>query len=371
MLQHTQPPTPSVPSATFLKARGTTGKLVLAGLLVALAATPSLAADPTAEVGAAESASDSDEVAAAKMFAGTSILWRNVTSTQTFDPSLAQTYNPYFAMAAQFRFQVWPVAKKLFVATTLGLNREFTQSDTTTEADETLLGDLRLTVGSPSFVQIPEIEVDLGASLTLTLPTSKRSQFQSLQIAVSPSLTISKTFEDALAGMTLSYTIAGTFFAHEFTTGGFAAEGTSRCGNVGLSPGELQSSSCLNSGVRNVQVRMVNTLNFGLAFIPELGLSLGVSFIHDFLYPQEEASTGGANFEPTAERSIRHAMAYSVEVWTRPWKPLKIAVGVEDLNSLFDSNPEDAYRHPFDPFTTAFYLDFRLDLAQLAIAFME
>ena len=300
----------------------------------------------------------------AKRWFGSSLTWRNIGATRSFDRGYEPFYDPYFAMALSARLRYRP-HPKLVLGLDLDLEREFTHSNWTTLAGETRLSNLRLQVSSPALGTIPGIGVRFGTGLLVTLPTSKQAQYQTLYAGLSPYISLSRRIK-VLSGLTLGYRLAFSAILHAATTSRISSEGLTRCGIAATSAASLASTSCLSSGRRNAEVRLVNSFSLGFDFIPELGIGISVSTIHDFLYPSVDAveTYADAAADAVAPSDIRYYMAYDVHLIGRPWGPLAITLGLSTMNPQRKPNATDIYT-PFFNRYTHLYLDVRLDVAKL------
>ncbi len=304
----------------------------------------------------------------AKRWFGSALSWRSVGAARSLDRGFELTYDPYFAMvlSARLRYRPHP---KLVVGVDLDLERVFTHSDWTTYAGETMLGDLRLHVAAPALVEVPVLKVRVGTGIAFTLPTSKRTRYLTLYAGVSPHLALSRRFK-VLSGLTLGYRLGFTAFFHAETTSRILPEGLTRCGLNGADAAGIAGSSCLSSGRRNAQFRLINSFSLSLDFIPQFGIRVSVSTIHDFLYASLDASTfyEDANaFSPVEPDDTRYFMAYDIQLVGRPWAPLTLTLGMSTLNPQ-RKPASSAYYAPFFNRHTHLYLDVRLDVAKLVAA---
>ena len=350
--------------------RGRTRRL---GLLVASLLLAGLAPCAEASATEAEDAKGATEINDAasseptstledvrKLMRGTYILLRNVAATRSFDKSVGYTYDPYAAIELKVRPQFW-VHDKVYINASIGLSTELTHSNYSTYADEVFLSDLQLGVGSPSYLTIPVVGIDLGASFGMTFPLSKSSQYQTLMVALTPEISISRSF-DVLAGISLGYSFSATKFFNEYTTSENAADRYPGC-STSVSVANLATSSCLNTGVRNSSARLVNAFSFSISFIPEFGLALSGALVHDFLYDQSEQVLAVGD-TPIENTDIRYYVSTGATLYARPIPAIGLSLGISTSTQQLHSDPNITYRNPlFDPLRTNVFLDIKLDVA--------
>lgn len=286
---------------------------------------------------------------------GSEIAYRNSVTAISFDASSELTYNPFWGMAVELspRYSfgdVWSVGASLEI------QREITEADDTTRADETQLGDLSVRVGASNFAKIPVVGIDLSASLGFAFPTSLASQGNTMLFSVSPSLRLSRTF-DKLNNLTFGYSARFTKAFHEYTTSELASPVVPGC-FVG------SSGSCdrlLNTGYRNASYRMSNGFDVSIDLTSWLSASADISIIVSWLYDDvDDERVSHVELEPTDER---YAVAADLGLSARWWKPLEVRLGASTFNPQLRSDGE-RYAPFFNRFTTL-YLDLRLDVAAL------
>ncbi len=287
---------------------------------------------------------------------GSTIAYRNAVTAITIDRSAELTYNPFWGMALElaprYAFDdVWSLAASLEIA------REITEADDTTFADETLLGDLGLRLSAARFATIPGAKIDISAGLGLGLPTSKASQGDTLMFSLSPSLRLSRSFEDVLEGLSLGYTLGFTKLFHRYTTGELASPAIAGCTSFDL-------GSCdrfLNTGYRNASFRLSNGFDVGLDMTSWLSASASFAIIVSWLHDDvEDERVSNVTLEPTDER---YALAADLGVSATWWKPLEVRLGASTINPQL--RPDGGRYAPFFNRFTTLYLDLRLDVAAL------
>ena len=83
-----------------------------------------------------------------RLFRGSSVSYRHTATTRTFDKAYENTWNPYYAQTVVLSPMVW-LGDDINLSANALFTREFTESDVTTEEDETLMGDVSLSVSAP------------------------------------------------------------------------------------------------------------------------------------------------------------------------------------------------------------------------------
>jgi hypothetical protein len=291
---------------------------------------------------------------------GSAITYRNNVSTLSFDKAAEPDYNPTWAMGLELAPRYW--FDDIFnVSLRLDASYEITDDDSTTLADEALLGNLVLGAGASRFATIPGAGIDVSGSFAVILPTSLRAQAQTLMFAVAPGIGLAKTF-DVLEGLTIGYGLRLTKFFHEFTTAERESPIISSC-----FAGQGGCESFLNTGLRNTSWRITNGFNLGLSFTDWLSISAGLTVVTDFLYNKvDDDRVSLVTIEPTDNR---HALVYDLGVSVIPWSPLTVSAGISTVNP--QQRPDGDNYAPFFNRNSAVYLDLRLDVAGMVAALAE
>ncbi|MCB9549699.1 MAG: hypothetical protein H6706_28160 [Myxococcales bacterium] len=296
---------------------------------------------------------------AAPAWRGSSITVSNVVSLNTLDESAEPTYNPYYVVQTTFAPQWW-LTDQLYLRGSIGFSREITDSDITTRDGETVLSDTTLGLGAQLW-KIPVVGIDTAASLDVRLPTGPYSQAQTLVAAVSPAVSLRRTFPSAL-GFSVGYRVGMTRFFHEYTTGELDSPYLQGCRTaaVGCEP-------FLNTGVRNTRVRLSQSGSLSLSPWSWVSASAGATWLHDYLHPATVPAE--VNFEPQAPQDTRTTLSWSLELAFVPFDALTIALGTSTTNPQRAPNGDN-----YDPFinrNTELALDLRLDVAALAAPWTE
>ena len=126
-------------------------------------------------------------------FRGSSFIYRNVVSINSFDKSAEPTYNPYYAKQFIFAPRYW-FNNRFFIRSNLSLDREITQADERSYQDETLLSDWTNAVGG-SLHRWKELGLTTFASVSLRLPTSLFSQARTMNAAYNTTVALIKSLQ--------------------------------------------------------------------------------------------------------------------------------------------------------------------------------
>ncbi len=306
-------------------------------------------------VGSAAAATDLE--AARALLRGSMARVSNVVGVRSFDRGIGQTYDPYVAMALQLRPIFW-VHDRVALFADLALSHELTYSNVDTRAGEVVFDDLALGINAPRALTIPLANIHLGASFALAVPTSAASRFRTRILALTPGLSVSRTF-DVWGGITLAYGFRVSKFFHRATTSENHGARVPGCAQST----SLATSSCLSTGVRNATVRFVNALDLSVSFVPEFGIKLSAALVHDLLYAQSDAVKAGA-LGGSDGPGMRHYVMTRAEIFARPIEALVLAVGIHTHTEQLHSDPAITYRNPiYDPHRTVVFFDVRLDVA--------
>lgn len=287
---------------------------------------------------------------------GSEVAFRNSVTALTLDQSADLTYNPFWGMALEisprYSFDdVWSVSASL------ELQREITEADDTTRANETQLGDLALRFAASRFAKIPGIDAELSAGLGFAFPTSLASQGQTMLFSVSPSLRLGWTLPDVVGGLSFGYTARFTKLFHDFTTGELESPSVPGC-FAG------SSGSCdrfLNTGVRNSSFRLANTLDASLGFTDWMSLSASFGIVVSWLY--DDVDDERVTFQELEPQDERYALVADLGLSFRPVSPFEVIVGASTFNPQLA--PDGSRYTPFFNRFTTLYLDLRLDVAAL------
>jgi len=309
--------------------------------LALLAATPAARAE---EAVAAEPAAQSEDRA---MWRGSFLSYRNSVSLNSFDRGAELTYDPSYLMGLELGPRLW-FGDALYVRASLAMQVELTTADDTTYQHELVLGDLAVVAGLSKILTLPLVGVDVSFDLVLTTPTSKLSQARSLRVGFGPGLRLSRSF-DLLAGLEVGYTLRFNGNLHRYTTS------TSETASiVGCTATDGSCDPFRNSGLRNSQLRVVNSLDLSLAFLSWLRLELAYGLVLDWTYPFDD--DGGS-------RQQRHGSQFDAALAFQALPSLGVALGLSTVSPQLA--PDASYYNPFYNRYSLVYLDLRLDFGGL------
>lgn len=287
---------------------------------------------------------------------GSELAYRNSVTAITLDRSAELTYNPFWGMALEVSPRFW-FDDVWSVGASLEVQREITEADDTTRADETQLGDLALRFTASRFATIPGLGAELTASLGFAFPTSLASQGQTMLFSVSPSLRLGWTFREVMSGLSFGYTARFTKLFHDYTTGELESPVVPGC-FAG------SSGSCdrfLNTGVRNTSYRMANSLDASLAFTDWMSMSASFGVVVSWLY--EDVEDERVTFQELEPQDERYALVADLGLTFQPTNPLSISIGASTFNPQLA--PDGSRYTPFFNRFTTLYLDLRVDVAAL------
>jgi len=293
-----------------------------------------------------------------KSFAGSSITLRNVATAISINRDAEPTYNPYYGVSLGLSPR-WSFLKKGFVAASFELDRELTHSDDTTYSGETVYSDISLAIGAGNFLELP-MEMKLSGDLGITLPVSKYSSARSLQLALKPGLSLSRSFP-VLAGLSTRYSIRVTKNFHEYTTSQRDVPLIPQCN---AAQGDCARFS--NTGVRNASWQLSQAISVGLDIAEDFGVQLSGAAITSFVYPWED-SDPRLSYQPQEPTTERHLFAYGLEVYKGLTPALSIALGMSTVNPQLA--PDSSYYAPFINRYSAIYFDLHLDVVKLVAHF--
>lgn len=284
------------------------------------------------------------------------IAYRNSVTAISLDRSAELTYNPFWGMALEIAPRYW-FDDTWSVAASIEVQREITEADDTTRADETQVSDLLVRFIARNLARIPGIEADLTAQLAFSFPTSLASQGQTMLFSVAPSLRLGWSFRDVLSGLAFGYSARFTKLFHDYTTGELESPVVPGC-FAG------SSGSCdrfLNTGVRNASYRLSNTFDASLFFTEELSMAASFGIVVSWLYGDVEDDR--VNYQELEPQDERYALVADLGLTWVPAGPLAVTFGASTFNPQLA--PDGSRYTPFFNRFTTLYLDLRIDVAAL------
>ena len=336
--------------------------VIALGLFLALAPARAALADDAAADETVTADAGKDAKGAKAPWRGSSIGYRNAVAARSLDKSYEPTYDPYYAMSFDLSPRWW-FGDIFYVNASASVLRELTHSNYTTYDGEWEWGDTVLGGGASGFYTIPWVGLRFSGGLSMSFPTSKFSRYKTMLMSLKPSLSMSRTFP-LLSGLTLSYSLSGTKYFHEYTTP-MAEKAT-------LSPhpwGAYRTSDYQSSGSRNAEWRLANSFGLSMQFLDWLGLSASFGMMHDYLYDLSEmerhdAATNDPSYAVSSRMAngddMRYTFMYGLELSVQPMKSLSLGLGASTVNPQL--KPDSTYREPFYNRYTTLYLDLRFNI---------
>ena len=176
----------------------------------------------------------------------------------------------------------WWFNKHLNIYGKFDLDREITQNDNTTYANETLMSDTTIGLTYHNLYRIPVAGIDIHLGGKLIMPTSTASRADTAIVDIGLNLTLARTFK-VLKGLTISYTFAPKYNFHRYTTGESVSP------RVSVSAKDPDYNALLSNGTRNVQWDLGNDISFSLAFTDWIGMGFSWGRIVAFLYKMDKS----------------------------------------------------------------------------------
>lgn len=289
---------------------------------------------------------------------GTEFVYGNTFSALSLSRSSDLTYNPYYAMSWGFRLYWW-FSKSFYVKASLDIDRELTESDITSSANEALLRDLVLKTGLSKVLRIPVAKIDFSFDLDLTIPTSKASQARTLVLGIGPGVRLSRRFK-VLKGLTLGYNMRWTVNLHRYTTGELESPLITGCS------GAAGCDSLLSTGRRNAIVRLSHFADLSIQFMKWFGFSVAVGQYIDWLHglgdTEEEVTL--RVIEPENQRFVTF---FDLQLSFRPTKMLEIVVGYASLHP--QRAPDSTHYSPFFNRYATLYLNLKFKIDEFIALF--
>lgn len=269
-----------------------------------------------------------------------SVVYRNQVSVVSLDRSTDLTYDPLYLMSLSLRPQV-DVGAGVYVRGELSVARELTESNWTTRADETYLGDTTLAAGGTLWT-VPVAEVALSGELGVRLATSKASRAQTLQASIDPSLRVSRRF-DVLSGLTLGYGFGFGANFHGSTTAERAE------------PTVFAAPETANTGRRNAKWRLSHTGSVSLGLLDSVSVSFAAGLHSHRLYDAMDL-TESEGLLPD-DRESREYLSASAGLSYAPTAALGIGIGAATFHDQLAS--DGSQRQPLFNRFTNLYFDLR------------
>lgn len=317
---------------------------VAAGLLLILAAAPAWAG-PALQDGVAADAP-------AVPWRGTVVGLQSAASALSLDPASELTYNPFVALGLNLEARWW-LGRVLHLRLDWDVERELTDSDTTTARGDAVPGDVYVRLGASRFLRVPGVGLDLSADLRLQLPTSPAARARTLQLGAAPSLRVARSFP-AAANLTLGYGYRLGWYGYEYTTAELETPLVTSCGAAARG-----CEGFLSSGVRNPAWRQQHSVDLSVQPARWLTVAALTTLYTDHLHPAaQDDRVSHAVAEPAEQR---YSALYQVEAELLPHPGVGLALGALTLGPQL---AEDATRRqPFFNRYTTLYLELRLHAA--------
>jgi hypothetical protein len=278
-------------------------------------------------------------------------LYRNVTTLVSLQKDEELTYNPYYAMYFQTTPRLF-IGKIFHLGADIGLTRELTEADDTTESGEALMDDIDLRLGARQFFTIPKAKIDFGADFVFGLPTSKLSQARTQRVELRLETEIGRTFK-VLEGVRIAYDFWASKFINDYTTAQRDSPLVTGCNASGG-----LCDTYVNLGDRNPSWRLMHLVRLSADFTKWFGFYGVFGVVIDYLYPAVQDERVSYQAQEGADK--RYSMIYGLELYATPIPALQIALGLSTENPQLrgDSSTYD----PFINRYTALYLDIYLNL---------
>ena len=291
---------------------------------------------------------------AKRPFRGSSVTYRQTVTTKTFDKGYETTWNPYYGQTVVVA-PMWWLGDSVRVSATALFTREFTESDSTTQSDETLMGDTNVRLGLPGLINLEAAGLTLGMDVAVTAPTSKTSQARTMIVGAAPGVSLSWR-SHILSGLSVSLSTRMTRYFHEFTTSGREAPLIGSCGATTAGCGAF-----LNTGLRNTQWRLSHGLAVSIGLTEWLSISVSEVLSTDWLYSLDPGLL--PTLEPQDAQDQRYGSAFDVSVGIEAVRGLDMRLGMSTAGPQLA--PDASYYNPFYNRYSAIYLDLVCDLDEV------
>ena len=288
--------------------------------------------------------------AKASAWAGSAVTLRNAASAVSFDRSAEPTWNPTYVLSLSAMAR-YALSDRFFLRAATAVARELTESDWTTRADETVLGDSTVAAGA-SLWRHAGLGLRAGADAQLLLPSSKASRARTLVIA--PSL--GGTFAWTARGFTVGLASRIARPLHDKATGALDTPWLAGCADL--------ASGCdrfAQNGLRNPNWRFSNVMSLSWQASFGLGLATSAGVGNDLLprFGTARTASGGIEVAPTtSDPAHRATMVYAVGATWSPHAALTFGLGAETAAQQLA--PDSTYQRAFFNRYTDLYLDLQI-----------
>lgn len=288
------------------------------------------------------------------LFRGSSLSYRHTATTRTFDKSYENTWNPYYAQTVVLAPVVW-LGDSFNVSGNALFTREFTEADSTTERNETLMGDVSVTASAPRLIELKAASLSMGLGLTVLAPTSKSSQARTMMTAIAPRASLGWSAR-VLSGLNVSLSTRMTRYFHEFTTSGRESPLVGSCAATTAGCGAF-----LNTGLRNTEWRLTHGLTVSLGLTEWLSLAVSQALSTDWLYALEAGIL--PSLSPQESQDQRFGSAFDLSLGVQAVRGLDLRLGMSTAGPQLA--PDSSYYNPFYNRYSAIYLDLVCDLDEV------
>ena len=301
-------------------------------------------------------------------YRGSTVSLMNNVTAYSFDENADLTYNPYYSIGLALAPQWW-FADYFGISLGFSLEMELTNSDYSKRRNEIYPSDVDIGFNFP--VSLGD-NWKLTPSLGVTLPTSKASNFITLETALSPALGISKTWPDALKGITLMARVGYTQYFFESKNPEYDGLRDDSCRTT-WSP----SCATLLYGSATNPIFAIPTsvgINLGIVDTLSFGFTFGYTYIYKYGASKQKAEMPGGSGNAvnpvqlesdfsnhpelsSGDRGV-HMNTYVFDLSYAPIKWLGFSLGTATAGNQLGE--DSTYRAPFFNRYTLIYLNFNL-----------
>ena len=289
------------------------------------------------------------------VFAGSMVSVRPTVSALALNKAAEPMWNPYFGTQVTLAPRV-SLSRRASLSAMLIINREFTQSGSTTYAGETTLSDTFLS-GSFTVLSHPPSGLRLAANAQLRLPSSKASLGRTMIAGLLGGASLSWSRKFKLFGVQQAVSLIGIGrfgrIFHQHAEASTEQPWLAECGALPTGCGRFS-----HSGSRNNKYRGQAIVSLSYRPVSKLSLSFQVGSFYDLLYDLPAAKTQGFEvpLDPT-DPSGRGIAFYIVTLSYQPIRALAVALGTETANAHLA--PDSTFRTPFFNRNTTIFLSLR------------
>jgi hypothetical protein len=290
---------------------------------------------------------------------GSKFIYGHAFTALTLHKGAEPFYNPQYGHRLELQPE-WHFNDQYFLRGRLELSQELTISDETRYRHEVVASDVRVEGVMEGWTE-PRTQILVTPNLRLTLPLSKKSQAQTMVVALAPGVTLSRAFTVG-QGLNVAYGLRYQERFHRFTTMQTDGPQLSACVDLG----SFDCAESVQTGKRNVRRDFVHGPTVVFTAHERVTLTTAFLLSHGFLYGLAAAPEGVAQSNGlvlSADTGVRNLTRFDLQAEVNLVRGLSVAVGASTLSS--QPGPSGRFVFPFFNRDTVLFVDFGVNVEGL------